>query len=208
MFCGNLHAEIIYQSGSLGATGVSREEVFSQDVPGSNLASFNFVGVRFQIVDQDVLTSRIGGHFVGGFADSSFFGAIVSLTDGLDFPDSLDFSTVDIVGATTLTFPESSTEVFGDLSVRLEPGWYAMVFGSGLFGTTGRGVALANNSDIESPSYVIGQPDEQWFEASRFAPSGSRYYFVVEGNVIPEPTTLLLLGICGAMLLPARRRNG
>ena len=91
------------------------------------------------------MTTRIGGHFVGGFSETDFFGAIVGLTDSLDFPDSLDLSTPDVISASTLTFPDTSDEVFGGLSVNLQPGWYALVFGSGLFGTDGRGSAPKNN---------------------------------------------------------------
>ena len=37
------------------------------------------------------------------------------------------------------SIPEPSAEIFGSLSLSLDPGWYALIFGSGLFGATGDG---------------------------------------------------------------------
>src|SRR3972149_918160 len=182
-------AETIYESGTLGLTGISRDELLSQTVLGANVASFNFVGVRFQ-VSQNVEASRVGGHFVGGFSDTSFFCAIIQLTDELDFPNSLDLSTPDVVGTSLLTFPESSDDVFGSLSVDLQPGWYAVVFGSGLFGATGRGGALANNADIASPSYIVGQSDGEWFNRSTLTLVKGGFRFVVEGRIDRKSTRL------------------
>jgi len=197
-------AGVIYQSGTLGPTGITKNEVLSQAVLAANVSSFNFVGARF-FIEEEMLTTSLGGHFIGGFNDTSFFGAIVRLTDSLDFPDSVDLSTPDVIGVTTLTFPDTSDEVFGDLTVHLQPGWYALVFGSGLFGTTGRGSAPTNNTDIESPQYIIGQPDEGWFNASIFTLANDNFRFVVEGQAIPEPAASILM-LFGAICLSAMRR--
>jgi hypothetical protein len=91
------------------------------------------------------------------------------------------------VGVTTLTFPEPSAEVFGNLQLRLDPGWYALVFGSGLFGATGRGAAVLNNPDIGDPSYIAFQPGPG-FGWDNLSSLFRNFRFVVEGRVVPEPS--------------------
>lgn len=194
-------AEVIYQSGSLGETGTP----WLGPAPATNVNPDVFVGARFEI-DQPVQTSSIGGHFVGHPLNPSdeFFGALIQLKNDADFPDSDDLSSVDVLGVTTLTFPGTSDEVFGELTVTLEPGWYAVVFGSGLFGTTAVGATLRNGMDDGPQAYIGWQPGEGWLELSSFF---ENHYFVVEGTVIPEPTTIVLLGTCGALLLLVRRNR-
>ena len=154
-------AAILFESGTLGPTGLTQGAVTA-----SNISSSVFAGVRFQL-SQPVVTTQIGGHFVDQ-ANGSFFGAIIELDDQNDFPDSGDLSTPDVLGATSLTFPVPSAEVFGDLTVSLAPGWYALVFGSDLFGSTGDGAAPANNPDIETPVYVAFQPGFGWSNLTGF----------------------------------------
>jgi hypothetical protein len=130
-------AATIFESSTLGPTGILRSQVTG----GSNVGPFVFVGVRFHL-EQSALTTHIGGHFVkNNAADQSLFGSLIALADANDFPDSGDLSTPDVVGTTSLSFPEPSNEVYGVISERLALGWYALVFGSGLFGATGSGVA-------------------------------------------------------------------
>jgi len=194
-------AAIIYESATLGQTGITSEEAFiQQTVPGANVDSTSFYGVRF-FVNQPSQTTQIGGHFVISPSNIDvFFGAIVQLDDENDFPDSDDLSTPDVLGATLLTFPEPSDQVFGELSLSLTPGWYAVVFGAGLFGSVGDGGALRNNSDIGSPDYIGFQFGFGW---------GTRLpdaQFVVEGNTIPESTTLVLsLMALGSVIVCYRR---
>jgi hypothetical protein len=107
-FLNCLSAELIYQSGTLGPTGVTRDQLLSQQVSGTNVTTFSYVGARFHLADRYV-TRIIGGHFVGGFDNSDFFGAIVKLTSGTDFPDSDDLSTADVLGKCVLTFPHPSS---------------------------------------------------------------------------------------------------
>jgi hypothetical protein len=120
------------------------------------------------------------------------------LGDEDDFPDSLDFSTPDLLGSTLLTFPVSSDEVFGNLTLSLEPGWYALVFGSGLFGAIGDGATVRNGTDISNPRYIGLQPFSGfgWFNRS----TTLNRRFVVLGEIVPEPTTVLL-GSMALMLL-------
>jgi hypothetical protein len=127
------------------------------------------------------------------------FAAIVLLKNENDFPDSEDLSTSDVLGTTLIDFPEPSEETWGELAITLEPGWYALVFGGGLFGANGAGGVLSNSTDIGSPDYIGFLTGFDW---------GTRLpskRFFVNGNVVPEPTSLVLL-IIGALCI-ARKRS-
>lgn len=191
----------IFQSGTLGSTGVLWQEL-GPLVPGTNVASFSFVGARFEI-DAEFIATRIGGHFAGGFPDDSFFGVLVTLSGEADFPDSGDFSTPDVLGIAHLTFPHPSAEAFGTLSAMLEPGWYAVVFGTNFFGATGRGGAVRNGQDIGSPSY-IGLGSEGWRDLPDFF---DNHRFVVEGDVIPEPSTATLIAVIPLLSILRERKR-
>lgn len=179
-----VQAGIIFESGTLGPTGLSQGSVAA-----TNVHATVYVGVRFQLT-QPVLTTEVGGHFVS-HSNGTFFGAIVALDDGNDFPDSGDLSTSDVLGHTELTFPVPSDEVFGDLSLSLDSGWYALVFGSGLFGTIGDGAAPRNNTDIDNPSYFVMLPNSPSVGTNVTTFPNMR--LVVKGRVIPEPTSIGLV---------------
>lgn len=100
-------AATLFESGTLGATGVTWTDLQNQTVPGTNVNSGVFVGVRFELI-QPVVTSRVGGHFAGPMA-GEFFGALVKLDGANDFPDSTNLSTSDVLGVTSLIFPTPST---------------------------------------------------------------------------------------------------
>jgi hypothetical protein len=187
-FVGFASAEIIYESGSLGPTGIPQGVVDAANVNG-----FVFNGVRFNLTSP-VVTSQVGGHFVGSVGTTdTLFGAIVKLVDENDFPDSRDLSTPDVLGSTTLAFPEPSAEVFGNLSLALDPGWYALVFGSGLFGATGDGAMPLNNPDIGNPTYIGLQPGGVSGWGDLLNPIFQNYRFVVRGEIVPETSSIALL---------------
>lgn len=202
--------DILFESGTLGPTGIYIDQIGGGTAPGGTVISdFVFNGVRFELT-QPAVTTRVGGHFVTDprFADS-FFGAIVRLDDATDFPDSDNLSTPDVLGATLLTFPNPSAEVFGDLELNLSPGWYALVFGSGLFGATGSGGALLNNSDIGSPSYIGHQPGPGWYSYADIGGFFKNFRLVVQGEFVPEPTSavLTLIATSLAVYLMSTRRT-
>lgn len=182
---GSASAGTIFESGTLGPTGVSWSDLTSQVVPGTNVSDSVFVGVRFQL-NEHVVTSEIGGHFVAA-ESGTFFGAIVALDDDDDFPDSDDLTTPDVLGLTLLTFPMSSDEVFADLALPLDPGWYALVFGSGRFQATANGGAVRNGSDIDSPTYIVSFPaGTGWHDLTFSLPN---HRFVLKGQVVPEASS-------------------
>ncbi|MCA9235014.1 MAG: hypothetical protein KDA44_06070 [Planctomycetales bacterium] len=181
---------MLFESGALGPTGVSWQQALNGEIPGSSVDGQVFSGVRFELT-QATITSQIGGHFFSP-SGGTFFGAIVKLEDEHDFPNSDDLSTPDVLGTTQLTFPMPSNVAFGDLSVVLDPGWYALVFGSGLFGANGTGGMPLNNPDIGNPTYISFQPGSVtgWNDLSN--PRWHDFRFVVVGNrVVPEPRSIV-----------------
>lgn len=108
--------------------------------------------------------------------------------------------------------PLLSAEVSGKLSLDLKPGWYALIFGSGLFGADGFGVAVRNGSDLDNPAYLGGQatiPDFWWDLPSMF--TGQRFF--IEGQEVPEPqangllTSCLMIGAAGLRLRIGRKQR-
>ena len=202
--CNAVKAEmILFESGMIGETDLPISELLNQNVPGINVNDSIFIGVRFQL-DQPVETTAIGGHFVGGIG-GTFFGGIVQLDDENDFPDSANLSTDDVLGITEFAFPEVSDEVFGDISLSLEPGNYALVFGSGLFGVQGSGVAVGNNPDIGNTAYISRTADGVWINLQGTSIPFENFRLTVEGLVVPEPS-MLLLGLSALLSTMSLRR--
>ena len=189
----HVSADTIFESGTLGPTGFSRTDVTNLPVPATNIKDVVFAGVRFEL-EHPVQTEAIGGHFVAS-SPGTFFGAIVSLDDENDFPDTGDLTTSDVLGHSLLTYPVLSDEVFGELSLSLDAGWYALVFGSGLFDTTTNGVTIRNGADIGDPTYIGHQPGSGWFNLADLSDAINfvDHRFLVVGHVIPEPNSLGLL---------------
>lgn len=180
---------ILFESGMLGPTGLAQGEV-----PGTNVRPGVINGVRFEL-SEPVKVDEIGGHFVGELG-GSFFGAIVQLDSESDFPNSGDLSSSDVLDTADLNFPTLSAETFGEVDVQLEPGWYAVLFGSGLFDTLGAGVAPRNNPDIGNPDYIGFQEGIGWH---RLGLTGTvpfvDHRFVLKGQVVPEPSTIAICTI-------------
>ncbi len=202
--CGQVSANtILFESGTLGPTGIPYSELINQNVPGTNVHPSVFSGVRFQL-NKPAQTTQVGGHFVSGIG-GTFFGAIVKLDDQNDFPNSTDPNAfeAEVLGHTLLNFPTSSAEVFGDLDLELDPGWYTLVFGSGIFGATGAGVTVRNSTDIGNPTYIGLQPDSIFGWVNRLTSVNRRH--VVKGRIVPEPTTILSMALCFPCLSIRRR---
>lgn len=195
-FCaapGTALATIIVETATLGATG---------QTSGTNINSNQWLGARFTLTQPTQITD-IGGHLVST-APGGIFGAIVPLSSPTALPSFLP-STIatSALAGTVFTPPSLSADVLTPLSVLLAPGSYAVVFGSGgPFGAAGSGaMAIANLPLLGSPSFFRafgGSWVENGFTEARF---------VVVGNVVPEPTTALLLGVGLAGVTAMRRRR-
>jgi hypothetical protein len=195
-FCaapGTALATIIVETATLGATG---------QTGGTNINSNQWLGARFTLTQSTQITD-VGGHLVSITA-GGIFAAIVPLSSPTALPSFLP-STIatSALAGTVFTPPSLSADVLTPLSVLLAPGSYALVFGSGgPFGAAGSGaMAIANLPLLGSPSFFRafgGSWVENGFTEARF---------VVVGNVVPEPTTALLLGVGLAGVTATRRRR-
>ena len=96
-------AATIFESATLGPIG--------RGTQGPIVGGGQSLGVRFE-VDETVFTGEVGGHFAS-FATPGLpiFGAIIALTDSADFPDSVDYSSADVLGVALFTPTFGSSEV-------------------------------------------------------------------------------------------------
>lgn len=95
------------------------------------------------------------------------------------------------------------------LAARINPGIYALIFGSGQFGATGFGAMPESNPAIAGCHSFFG-----WWEIEPGNWSWNPWFananttrFVVEGFPVPEPSAGMP-GACGALLLTYRKRRG
>ena len=197
----------IFESATLGPTGVPFSDVLTQITPGTNVGRGIFQGVRFY-VSTSAETSRIGGHFVAPTTGLNLFGAIVRLTDEADFPDSSDLSTADVLGVTSIPIGMFSGESLGNLSVPLDPGWHALVFGGGLFGAGESAAVLRNGVDVGSPRYITWDTNFGGIGWGEQFNEFRNQRYVIEGQMVPES----MLGphfflIAGTLLLRGAARG-
>jgi hypothetical protein len=188
-------AAIIHESATLGATG--------RPVFGLSVSATQFLGSRFS-VDSVVRVESVGGHLVG--TPGNLFATIVSLSSPTALPSGSPFDMTTV--ATTLFDPlEPSNDILVPLSATLNPGHYALIFGAPIFEQPSEGAMPDNNIDIPgSASYFnwfgLGTPP-RWVDHPEF----TNLRFVVTGFVIPEPTSVALIGLGLSAACGLYRRN-
>ena len=197
-------ATTIYEAGLIGPTGVSIQQLYAQTVKGANVTDGVFSGVRFELTTP-ARVSAIGGHFAGTIDQSGIFGALVALAGPADFPDSPDLSTADVLATALLTVSTPSSEAVGAIDVALTPGWYALAFGSGLFGANGEAAAVLNGVDLGNPTYIGWSRNSvtEWYVLDQYF---RNFRFVAYGEFIPEPHAKLLLLLAAGQLIGRHRR--
>jgi MYXO-CTERM domain-containing protein len=109
----------------------------------------------------------------------------------------LNLSTPDVLGSTLLTLLPLSNDVSAPLQVSLTPGWYAVIFGSGLFGATGHGAFPYNNTPVGNPGNFRRLGNQYLDEADTMR------MFV---EAVPEPAGAML-ALTGLAILAARARR-
>ena len=200
------HAEIVYESATLGTTGQ----------PGGFSINDEFLGSRFTLTQSTEIT-HIGGHIGDAFVPGTIWGAIIALGPG---PTALPTFGSDPVSnhalaSAVFTPPAVSTEVTVALTspVVLGPGQYGLLFGgAGDFGTTGDGRMPRSTetgaSNLPGASYFLRGGNGGWFNVSIF--DRTRFTVLGETSVIPLPTTawlwVIMLGGLGATQMFRRKR--
>lgn len=144
-------SDLYYASATMGAPNQGS---------GMSVYSDQFVGVRFDVATTIALEAA-GGHFHDvnvGTGNHQIFGAIVKFTSDLDFPDSNNLSTPDVLRTFTFIPPPSGASadlIINFPSLTLTLGKYGVIFGSGLFGATGFGSAPnLGQPPIGSPVFI------------------------------------------------------
>jgi hypothetical protein len=196
------HAAItIYESATLGQTGQYANSGFDIDAAQT-------LGWRFHL-NAPFEVQTIGGNISGS---GTFFGAIVPLSNPSAFPSGSPLDDTTIAFA-TFGGPGNATDISIPLSTLLVPGDYALLFGSGQFGTSGSGTMSFFNPDLPGSEPYMAWRAGNWqdFNAAIFAPptpSGIR--FVISGVVVPEPNAvaLFVLAVGLGIILPRLSRIG
>ncbi len=151
-------SSVIYDTGtntigSIGAYG------------GTAVSDSQYIGVKFEAT-HNYHASSIGGHF-GGTENTTIFAAIVELDSVFDLPDSSTLSTPDVIAETVFPVPRSSDVVWAPISANIKKDtWYALIFGTGLFGANGLAYVPYENVTTESPAYIFwySTSENMWYD--------------------------------------------
>lgn len=169
---------------------------------GILLGQVQYNGARFQLTETYTVDA-IGGHLrsTNSNPGPELFGALVELTGPGDFPDSSNMLSADVVASATFdATPLSSDMIVPVTPIDVGPGWYAIVFGGGALGA-----ANANNGEAKrtgqtpAPGVSLITWNGGWSPLSDFWPR-----YTVYGTLVPEPSSLALLGLSAFILV--RRR--
>lgn len=191
IFTNSAQAGLIFESG----------QVSGQPSGGGIYLNDNYFVMHRFYLDDTYFINSIGGNFEAD-RNRNIFGAIVGLTGEDDFPDSHNLETSDVLGNTLLTIGSVDGDYFGDLSLSLTQGWYALAFGSGKFGADSIGfiddivmpdVAIDLSSDLPITAINEGNPFNM---PAQYTYQSVNSRFIVKGQLVtsvPEPSTLALL---------------
>lgn len=156
-----------------------------------------FLGAVFTVTQAEAV-SAIGGNFTQ-YSDGDIFGAIVRLAPGASLPGEL--TAANTVAHAVFTPSTGGGDQSVSLSTVLQPGRYAVVFGAGLFGTTGYSGLVSGQGALGVPSFVAYDGGT----ASAFTDDTLRVT-VNAVAAVPEPATALLWA-AGAIALGLVRRR-
>ena len=179
-------AAIIFESAQPGGGGQSGITIGG--------ASHQIYGAAFSI-STGVHVDSIGGLInpSGAPFTNDIFGALVRLTSVDALPTGNPFTGPEVVASVVFNAGSDAP-----LSVDLDPGAYAVVFGNDQFGATGTAVAPPAGTVLTTHYLVWNTNAGSWGGGTGY----SRFY--VTGTVVPEPSSALLL-LSGAALCLRRR---
>jgi hypothetical protein len=157
-------AQVVFQS----ATG----NKISQ---GISLGSENWLFHNFQVTET-IEDPEVGMYFET-YTWTQVFAAIVALDGEFDVPDSINLSTPDLVDTAIFDVPATGSaggDRSGVMPVTLQPGWYALGFGTGAFGVPdGPFVGtLMLDTDTVPNAHPYGQ-----FQDNHFAHPNTRHVY-------------------------------
>jgi hypothetical protein len=137
------------------------------------------------------------------------FAAVAAIDSPQGFPADTPY-TFQPIAVETFTPATGSVDTIVPFATVLEPGDYSIIIGSNLFGASGKGYMDFMSGDIGQPSYFKGDTGNifhigaTWHENP--GPNFHNIRFVVNGIVVPEPSTAALLVIGCVVALVVRRR--
>jgi hypothetical protein len=195
-------ADVIYQSATAGASPAQGGFVAQGD--GTSGGS-NIIGGVFNLTETTII-SDIGANFLvsaPGSSSGPIFAEIVQLAAGAKFPG---VSVENLVPLARVVFsPTADGDNSTPLSLVLEGGTYAVLFGGNATDATGFATLSDGNTPVGSPSLFEDNFNGAANPWDTFAPLDTRIF--VDGTEVPEPATLTLLGAGLAMFGVTRRRR-
>lgn len=142
---------------------------------GISMGSENWLFHNFEVTE--TLKNPRVGMFLETYAFTQVFAAIVALDNEQDVPNSINLSTPDLLGTAifdVLPTGSAGADRSGIMPLTLQPGWYALGFGTDAFGIPdGPYVGtLLFNTDLAPNSDPYGQ-----FQANHFAHPNTRHFY-------------------------------
>ena len=199
VFASAAHSQqLIYASATTGQTG---------QTIGAGISSTQFIGGRFELTSVAQITG-IGGHFfTPPGSNGQMFGVLIQLDSLSSLPTGDPFDSTDlsrIVLSTVVTVSSSSSvDYIFPVSVTLQPGFYGIIFGKGLFGASSDGVVGAAQGENLSSTYMY------WNDGN--TPGWSNGGFptarLTVYGVVPEPSGALLFILAAAILASVFRNK-
>jgi hypothetical protein len=174
-----------------------------------------YIGCRFHL-DRPVLVDTVGGGIGdAGKPDPTIFAAIAALPSPNGFPIGRPSDFQPVASTTFKTLYQSGGVVVDQLfplNALLQPGDYALIFGSGRFGTAEfpalPGAAIARGyTQTSQASFFIGRFPTLTTSRWDTDPALHNFRFVIMGTVIPEPTTATLIATFASIASLRRRRH-
>ena len=191
-------------SPSFGAPIFTWESADRADIPEVNgalvVGKIQFVAARIEIVDIIHVTS-IGATMFSLNEDGTFFAAILQLQGSTSLPVGSPFDGTELL-ATIFNAGETINDYYGTTDLVLNPGHYAIIIGGGEFGATGSGGLSSNNIDHPWASFFLWTDVDPIIPFGEHTPLGNGswsesdfggYRIFLEGTVIPEPSTGIML---------------
>lgn len=209
VFTSSANAGLIFESAEYPQSGQT------PNLGGLVIDDAYFVMHRFYL-DNTYSLESIGGYFWADIG-RTIFGAVVELSDENDFPNSFDLTTSDVLVTTLLTIENVDGDYLGDLNFTLDSGWYAVAFGTGLYGADSVDPNLVGlgmpdlEIDLSSDLPITGISAKNPYGVTpQFTYQLSTTRFIVNGSQsvdVPEPSAVYLFLISIALLSLSRRKN-